>query len=182
MKNRAQKQQEAENLRRELAQAPHVFLASFNKLTVAQDFELRKVVRSAGARYRVIKNNLAEKAAEGTPAAALLRGLQGMNSLVYTSGDPVAVAKALTAYAKNNPVLTFKAGMVEGRVIDVGSIQELASLPPREEVLAKLLFLIQAPAQRLAAAIQAVGRNLAVVLDQAVEQGRLDGGAGAAEQ
>lgn len=181
MKNRAQKRQEAEDLRRELAQAAHVFLTSFHKLTVLQDFELRKAVRAAGARYRVIKNNLAEKAAEGTPAAALLSDLRGMNSLVYTSGDPVALAKALTAYAKNNPVLTFKAGLIEGRVIDVSSIQELANLPPREELLAKLLFLIQAPAQRLASAIQAVGRNLAVVLDQAVKEGRFEGPSAQAE-
>ncbi len=170
MKTKQIKRQEVEELRRELQRCPHVFLTTFDKLTVAQDFELRKAVRSAGGRYRVIKNTLAERAAEGTPAAPLLKGLTGMNSLAYTDGDPVALAKALTKYAKENPVLTFKAGMVEGRVIDVGAIQQLAELPPREELLAKLLFLIQAPAQRVATAIQAVGRNLAVVLDQAVKE------------
>jgi len=137
---------------------------------VTQDFELRKSVRAVGGRYRVIKNTLAELAAEGTPAASLLKGLTGMNSLVYTDGDPVALAKALTRYAKENPVLTFKAGMIEGRVIDAGAIQQLAELPPREELLARLLFLIQAPAQRVVTALQAVGRNLAVVLDQGVKE------------
>ena len=170
MKTRATKQQEVEQLRRELQRCPHLFVSGFEKLTVAQDFELRKAVRSAGGRYRVIKNRLAARAAAGTPAAALLEGLRGMTSLVYTEGDPVALAKALMAYAKNNPVLTFKAGMVEGRVVDASAIQELANLPPREELLAKLLFLIQAPAQRLAAAIQAAGRQLAVLLHQAVKQ------------
>jgi len=82
----------------------------------------------------------------------------------------VALAKALTRYAKENPVLTFKAGMIEGRVIDAGAIQQLAELPPREELLARLLFLIQAPAQRVVTALQAVGRNLAVVLDQGVKE------------
>lgn len=172
MKNREQKRREVDELRRELAAVPHLFLTSFQKLNVAQDFELRRAVRSAGGRYRVVKNNLIQKAAEGTPAEALLRGLGGMNSLAYTSGDPVALAKALTAYAKNNPVLTFKAGLVEGRVVDAAALQELANLPPREELLAKLLFLIQAPAQRLASALQAVGRNLAVVLDQGVQEGK----------
>ncbi len=172
MKNREQKRREVDELRRELAGVPHLFLTSFQKLNVAQDFELRRAVRSAGGRYRVVKNNLIQKAAEGTPAEALLRGLGGMNSLAYTSGDPVALAKALTAYAKNNPVLTFKAGLVEGRVVDAAALQELANLPPREELLAKLLFLIQAPAQRLASALQAVGRNLAVVLDQGVQEGK----------
>ena len=90
--------------------------------------------------------------------------------MAYTSKDPVALAKALTAYAKANPTFTFKAGMVEGRVIDVKSMQELASLPSREEILAKVLFLIQASAQRLVTAINGVGRNLAVVVDQGVKE------------
>jgi large subunit ribosomal protein L10 len=172
MKKKADKIKDVEALRKELQSAPNVFIAGFDKLTVAQDFELRKTVRGAGGRYRVIKNNLAEKAAEGTPAEPLLRGLTGMTSLAFTRGDPVALAKALTTYAKANPSLTFKAGLVEGRAIDVGLIQELAAMPSREELLAKVLFLIQAPAQRLAAAINGLGRNLAVVVDQAVKENK----------
>lgn len=172
MKKKSDKQKEVQALRQELANTYHLFVTSFAKLTVAQDFELRKTIRNAGGRYRVIKNNLAAKAAEGTRAADLLKGLQGMNSLAYTSLDPVALAKALTTYAKNNPSFTFKAGMVEGRVIDVGSIRDLANLPSREEMLAKLLYLIQAPAQRLAVAINGLGRNLAVVLDQAAKENK----------
>lgn len=175
MKKRADKKQEVEDLRRELERTPHLFVTSFEKLTVLQDFELRKAVRAAGGCYRVIKNSLAELAAEGTPAYPLLKGLTGMTSLAYTLGDPVALAKALTAYAKNNPALSFKAGMVQGRAIDIGSIQELANLPPREEVLAKLLFLIQAPAQRLVSALSAAARNLAVVIDQGVQQEKFKG-------
>ena len=172
MKKKADKQKEAQALRRELEQAYHLFVTSFEKLTVAQDFELRKTIRGAGGKYRVIKNNLAAKAAEGTRAEDLLKGLQGMTSLAYTTADPVALAKALTSYAKTNPVLVFKAGMVEGRVIDIRSIQELASMPSRDQIMAKLLFLIQAPAQRLATAINAVGRNLAVVLDQGTKENK----------
>jgi large subunit ribosomal protein L10 len=172
MKKRSDKQKEVQALRAELDNAYNVFVASFEKLTVAQDFELRKVIRGAGGKYRVIKNNLAEKAAEGTRAAELLKGLRGMTSLAYTSQDPVALAKALTAYAKTVPTFTFKAGMVEGRAIDVGAINDLANLPSREEVMAKLLYLIQAPAQRLVTAINGVGRNLAVVLDQAGKENK----------
>lgn len=149
-----------------------MFVAGFQKLKVQQDYELRKAVRGAGGRYRVVKNNLAAKAAEGTPAESLLKGLVGMTSLAYTEADPVALAKALTTYAKANPSFVFKAGMVEGRAIDIRTINELASLPPREEMMAKLLFLIQAPAQRLATAISAVGRNLAVVVDQGCKENK----------
>jgi large subunit ribosomal protein L10 len=172
MKKKADKIKDVEALRKALESAPSVFVAGFEKLTVSQDFDLRKTVRGAGGHYRVIKNNLAEKASEGTPAEPLMKGLAGMTSLAFTSGDPVALAKALTTYAKTNPSLTFKAGMVEGRAIDVRSIQELASMPSRNELLAKVLFLIQSPAQRLAVAINALGRNLAVVIDQAAKENK----------
>lgn len=172
MKKRSDKQKEVQSLRRELEQTQHLFVTGFDQLTVAQDFELRKTIRSAGGKYKVIKNNLAAKAAEGTPAEKLLQGMVGMTSLAYTASDPVALAKALTTYAKNNPSFTFKAGLVEGRVIAVRSIQELANLPSREEMLGKLLFLIQAPAQRLLAALNAVGRNLALALDQGVKENK----------
>ncbi len=172
MKKRPEKQKEVQALRAELENAYNVFLTSFEKLTVAQDFELRKAIRGAGGRYRVIKNNLAEKAAEGTKAAELLRGLQGMTSMAYTSDDPVALAKALTAYAKAVPTFTFKAGMVEGRVIDVGAINELANLPGKEELIAKLMWLINSSAQRLAVAMNGVARNMAVALNEAIKEGK----------
>lgn len=172
MKKRSDKQKEVQALRAELENAYNVFLTSFEKLTVAQDFELRKAIRAAGGNYRVVKNNLAEKAAEGTKAGELLKGLRGMTSLAYTADDPVALAKALTAYAKAVPTFTFKAGMVEGRVVDVAAINELATLPSRDEMMARLLYVIKAPAQRLAAAVNGVGRNLTVVLDQAGKENK----------
>ena len=119
-----------------------------------------------------MKNNLAEMASEGTAAAQVLKDLRGMTSLAYTTDDPVALAKALTAYAKANPTFTFKAGIVEGRVIDVKAINDLATMPSKEEIFAKLLFLINAPAQRLVTTMNAVGRNLAVVVDQGVKENK----------
>ena len=95
-----------------------------------------------------------------------------MTSLAYTTKDPVALAKALTTYAKSNPTFSFKAGVVEGRVIDIKAINDLANMPSREEILSKLLFLINAPAQRLVTAMNAVGRNLAVVVDQGVKENK----------
>ncbi|MCC7176297.1 MAG: 50S ribosomal protein L10 [Bryobacterales bacterium] len=172
MKKREDKRKEVESLRAELERTEHLFVAGFEKLKVDEDFELRKAVRAAGARYRVIKNNLAEKASQGTRAEDLLKDLAGMTSLAYTQQDPVALAKALTAYAKNNPSFTFKAGMVEGRAIDIRTIQELAALPSREEMFSKLLFLIQAPAQRLASALGGVARQLAVVVDQGCKENK----------
>ena len=172
MKKKPEKKKDMEALRAELEKAQNVFLTGYEKLTVQQDFELRKTVRGAGARYKVIKNNIAEKASEGTKSAELLKELKGMCSIAYTSGDPVALAKALTAYAKANPTFTFRAGLVEGRVVDVSGIAALATLPSKEEIFSKLLYLINAPAQRLATVINAVGRNLAVVVDQGVKENK----------
>lgn len=175
MKKRADKKREAEALRKELEGTSHLFVTSFEKLTVAQDFELRKTIRGAGGRYRVIKNNLAAKAAEGTPAESLLSGLRGMTSLAYTTADPVALAKSLTAYAKAHPAFTFKAGMVEGRAIEVRSIGELANMPSKEQLIAKVMWLINSSSQRLAVSLSGVARNLAVVLDQAIEENKFTG-------
>jgi len=172
MKKKPEKEKDLEALKKDFEKAQNIFLTSFEKLTVQQDFELRKTVRGAGGNYKVIKNNLAEKAAQGTPAEGIMDNLAGMTSMAYTSKDPIALAKALTAYAKANPTFTFKAGLVEGRVIAVKSIQDLATMPSREEILAKVLFLIQASAQRLVTAMNGVGRNLAVVVDQGVKEGK----------
>ncbi len=169
MKNRQEKSKDLEALQKDLQASPHVFLTGYEKMTVSQDFQLRKTVREAGGNYKVVKNNLAELAAAGLPAEDLMKGIKGMTSMAFTSGDPVALAKALTKYAKDNPAFTFKAGMVQGRVVDVKSIQDLANMPPKEEIYAKMLFLINAGAQRLVTAINGVGRNVAVVIDQAVQ-------------
>lgn len=172
MKKKEEKQKDIVSLRQDLQAARNVFVTGYEKLRVNQDYELRKTVRAAGGKYRVIKNNIAELAAEGTPSADVLKGLRGMTSVAYTTADPVALAKALTTYARTNPTFTFKAGLVEGRVIDIGAIGELASMPSKEEILSRLLFLINAPASRLAQVINAVGRNLAVVVDQGTKENK----------
>lgn len=172
MKKKSDKEKDLAALRKEFERAQNIFLTGYEKTTVQQDFELRKAVRGAGGKYQVVKNNIAEKASEGTLAESVMRDLKGMTSIAYTLEDPVALAKALTAYAKINPAFTFKAGLVQGRVVDVKSIEALAALPPKEEVFAKLLFLIQSSAQRLVASINGVGRNLAVVVGQAVEENK----------
>jgi large subunit ribosomal protein L10 len=170
MKNREDKKKDFEELRKALEAANNVFVTGFEKMTVDQDFNLRKTVRGAGGNYKVVKNNIADIASEGMSAHEVLKDLKGMTSLAYTSADPVALAKALTTYAKTNPAFTFKAGMVQGRAIDIKAINELASMPPKEEIYAKLLYLINAPAQRLLTAMSAVGRNLVVVIDQGVKE------------
>jgi large subunit ribosomal protein L10 len=172
MKKKDDKKKDIDSLRRDLANLKNLFVTGYEKLRVNQDFELRKVVRDAGARYRVVKNNLAGIASEGTAAEQVLKDLRGMTSIAYTTNDPVALAKALTAYAKINPTFTFKAGLVEGRVIDVKSIGDLASMPSKEAIFAKLLYMINAPAQQLLTAMNAVGRNLAVVVDQGVKENK----------
>jgi len=172
MKKKPEKLKDLDALNKDLSSAQNVFLTGYEKMTVLQDFELRKVVKGAGAKYRVIKNTIAAKASVGTKSEALLKELKGMSSIAYTSGDPVALAKALTAYAKTNPAFTFKAGMVQGTVVDVSGITALAALPAKEEIYAKLLYLINAPAQRLLTVMSGVGRNLAVVIDQGVKENK----------
>jgi large subunit ribosomal protein L10 len=172
MKKKEDKKKDIEALRQDLAKLKHLFVTGYEKLRVDQDFELRKIVRGAGGKYRVVKNNIAEIASEGTASADVLKGLRGMTSVAYTSNDPVALAKALTTYAKTNPSFTFKAGIVEGRAIDIKAIVELANMPSKDELFAKLLYLINAPAQRLVTVMNAVGRNLAVVVDQGVKENK----------
>ena len=164
------KRQKAEELRQELLSARAVILSSFEGITVGQDFDLRRKVEDAGARYKVAKNSIIERAAEGTPGATAAAKLHGTTSLAYTVADPVALAKVLTAYAKENAVLVFKAGVVEGRVIDLNDLNALAALPSREALFAKALFLINSSAQRLAAVLSAVGRDLACVIQQGVQE------------
>ena len=168
--SKAKKVEQVEKLGGEPKNVSSVIVATYSKLTVAQDFELRKVLRPTGAKYRVVKNTLAERASKGTKVEPALKNLQGVTSIAYTEGDPVALAKALSKYAKDNPEFTFKAGVVEGRVISVKEIESLATMPSKEEIYAKLLFMLNAPAQRLATAIGAVGRNLAVVVNQGVQE------------
>jgi large subunit ribosomal protein L10 len=167
---KAKKKEQVEKLSKDLKDVSNVVVATYTKMTVAQDFELRKALRGAGAKYQVVKNTLAEKAAKGTKVEGALKDLAGVSSIAYTTGDPVAMAKALTKYAKDTPEFTFKIGVVEGRVINIKEIEALATMPSKEELMSKLLFLINAPAQRLATAINAVPRNLAVVVNQGVQE------------
>jgi len=172
MKKKEDKRKEIDALRQDLARLKNLFVTGYEKLRVEQDFELRKAVRNVGGTYRVVKNSLVERASEGTPAEQVLKGLRGMTSVAYTTNDPVALAKALTTYARANPTFTFKAGIVEGRVIDVKAIHDLANMPSKETIFSRLLYLIDAPAQRLVTAINAVGRELAVVVDQGVKENK----------
>jgi len=169
---RAKKNQQVESLGKELQNVSSLIVTTYSKLTVAQDYELRKTLRSSGAKYAVVKNTLAERAAKGTKVEEVLKNLSGVTSIAYTSGDPVALAKALSKYAKDNPEFTFKSGVVEGRVISINQIQALATMPSKEEIYSKLLFLINAPAQRLVTVMNAVGRDVAVVIKQGVEKGK----------
>jgi large subunit ribosomal protein L10 len=170
--SKAKKIEQVEELGTELKTVSSMIVGSYNKLTVAQDFELRKSVRASGAKYRVIKNTLAERASKGTKVEEVLKNLSGVTSIAYTTGDPVALAKALSKYAKDNPEFTFKAGVVEGRVISIKQIEALATMPSKDEIYAKLLFMLNAPAQRLVTTLNAVGRDLAVVVGQGVEQNK----------
>ena len=168
--DRDDKKKSAETLHEELKKARGIILSGFQGITVAQDFQLRRKIALTGARYKVVKNSLIERASKGTPAEAIAQKLAGTTSVALTEIDPVSLAKALTEYAKENPILTFKCGVVEGRVVSLADLSAIATLPPKEQVLAKVLFLFNSPAQRVASTLSGVARNLAYVIQQAVKE------------
>ncbi len=168
--DRDEKKKQAELLHEELKKARGIILSGFQGITVAQDFELRRKVSEAGAKYKVVKNSLIERAAQGTAVEPIAGRLAGTTSVALTETDPVALAKALTEYAKENPVLSFKSGVVEGRVVSLADLSALATLPSREQLFSKVLFLINSPAQRVASTLSGVARNLAFVIQQAVKE------------
>ncbi|MGB9418910.1 MAG: 50S ribosomal protein L10, partial [Acidobacteriaceae bacterium] len=174
---RQKKAEKVTELAAELESSTSAIVGTFAKLTVAQDYNLRKVVREAGGKYRVLKNKLAARASKGTNVEAALQGLKGVSSVAYTSGDPVALTKAISTWVTDNAEFTFKLGIVDGKVISIEEIKQLATMPGKDELYSKLLFLISAPAQRLATVIAATGRDLAVVVNQAVEKNKFAGAA-----
>ena len=170
MKTKVQKQQDIARLKEEFGGAGNAMVVSFQGLTVEKDWELRRALEKAALNYRVVKNTLGKLAVEGTPLEPLKDHFIGMTAIAYSETDPVGLAKVLSKFAKENAHLKFKAGIVEGRVINVKDIDALAALPSKEELISKLMFLLNSPAQRLAIAVNGVARNLAVVIKQVAEQ------------
>lgn len=174
---KAKKAEQIEKLSADLKGVHNMVVATFSKLTVNQDFELRKAVRTAGGKYAVVKNKLAGRASQGTPLEEALKGLKGVTSIAYTTGDPVALAKAISKYvADNAEQISVKGGVVEGKIATPKEIKALATMPSKEELYSKLLFLISAPSQRLVTVMNAVGRDVAVVIGQGVEKKKFKGG------
>jgi large subunit ribosomal protein L10 len=181
MKKRSEKQEDLDKLKLVLAKVSTVILTTFQGITVENDTKLRRAVQAAGGKYQVVKNTLAERAGAGTPAEGLLKNLSGTNSIAYTNTDPVALAKALTKVAKDVPAFQFRAGVVEGRVISIAEIQQLANLPSKEELISKIMYLLNAPAQRIAVTLNALSRNMAVVVSEAVKAEKFGSGGAKSE-
>src|SRR6185295_5443982 len=176
MKSKAQKQKDLTALAEQFKQANAAMLVSFKKMTVAKDQELRRQLREAGVSYEVVKNTLARKAAAGTALEPMVDQFKGVTAVALSTNDPVAMSKAISKFAKANAeIFTFKVGLVEGKVVELKEVESIASLPSREELISKVLFLINAQAQRLVTVIQAVPRNLAVVMDQVRAQKEAQG-------
>ena len=142
-------------------------VVSFNKLTVNKDQEFRNSLREAGAKYQVVKNTLARIAVKGTPYEEATESFKGVTAIAWTENDPVVLSKAISKFMKDNAdIYTFKTGVVEGKLVDFKQLQTIASLPSKEELISKLLFVINAQAQRLVTVINAVPRDLAIVIKQ----------------
>jgi large subunit ribosomal protein L10 len=166
VKTRAQKEVEVETLRREFQESPNAVLVGFQGIKVADDERLRRELRQANLSYRVVKNTLAIRAAEGTPMEQVKQNFVGATAVALSKDDPVTLAKVLTKWAKESPVFKFKAGIVEGSLIEARDIEAISNLPSKEELVSKIMFLVNANAQRLAVVTGAVARNLAIVIDQ----------------
>src|SRR5213079_1760554 len=176
MKTRKEKQKDLDALAEQFKDANAAMLVSFQKMTVAKDQELRRQLREAGVTYSVVKNTLARKAAAGTPLEPMADQFKGVTAVALSTADPVALSKAISKFSKaNSEIFKFKVGLVEGRVIELKQVESIANLPSREELISKMLFLINAQAQRLVTVIQAVPRNLAVVMDQVRAQKEAQG-------
>jgi len=156
--SRAKKSEKVELLAKELQTSTTAIVGTFAKLTVSKDYELRKVIREAGGKYRVVKNKLAPISGKGSKVEAALQGLKGVNSVAFTAGDPVALAKVFAKWAGDNAAeFQFKLGIVDGEMLTAADVKALATMPGKEEIFSKLLFLINAPAQRLATVMNATG-------------------------
>ena len=167
MKNREQKQKALDALAEQFKNANAAMLVSFKNMTVAKDQELRRQLREAGVSYSVVKNTLARKAAAGTPLEPMGDQFKGMTAVALSTSDPVGLSKAIAKFTKANPdIFSFKAGLVEGKVVELKEVESIASLPSREDLLSKVMFLVNCQAQRLVTVLQAVQRNLAVVTEQ----------------
>ena len=167
MKSRETKQRDLTALTEKLQGSKSAMVVSFSKATVNKDQEFRNQIREAGANYQVVKNTLARIAVKGTPFEEASEYFKGVTALAWTDSDPVILSKAISKFIKENAgVYTFKAGIVDGRVVNLAQVQSIASLPSKEELISKLLWVINAQAQRIVTVINAVPRNLAVVIKQ----------------
>ena len=175
--SRADKQTELGQLESAFRGADTAVLVDYRGITVPQVTELRRQIRAAGAEYRVVKNTLAKRAAAGTTFEQVTKHFAGTTAVVYTAKDPVAMAKALTVFLKTVPTVSLKAAVVSGRAVAVGEVNDLASLPGRPELYAKLLYVLQAPMQQLVTVLSAVPRDLVNVIS-AYERKKNEGAAG----
>ena len=167
MKTKETKQRDLEALTASLQSAKSALVVSFAGLSVNKDQEFRNTIRSAGAQYQVVKNTLARRAVKDTQFEQAAESFKGVTAIAWTESDPVVLTKAISKFMKDNAdIYTYKTGVVDGRLIDLKQLTTIANLPSKEELISKLLFVLNAQAQRIVTVINAVPRDLAVVIKQ----------------
>jgi large subunit ribosomal protein L10 len=178
--NKTEKAEMVESLGGDLAKSSNAILFAFAGLKVPEVTELRRQVRGTQSKYLVVKNTLALRATKGTALEAVAEHFTGATAVVYNKTSPVALAKVLTNFAKTNPNLVFKAAVIDGQAVAASEIKTIAELPSREELVSKLLFVMQSPMRRLVTVLNGPVRNLAGVMSQIADQKSKSGAAEAA--
>ena len=170
MLTKAQKREQSDQLRETLSDAQAVFLLENHGLKVNDINQLRSQIRQTEGAYKVVKNSVVKLAVEGTPMEEMTPFMVGPKALAFTAGDAVELGKVLKDFSKKHPELVWREAYLEGQILDPEAAQEIAEMPTKDELIAKLLYMLQSPIRRLVVALNGPIQNMTTVIAQIADQ------------